>query len=151
VKRITNVDVCKPDTGTSYLEILTVMALIAILALISIPSLPDQSTRRKLKYEADQLVQAIKDLTLYARQSERPAALYITSKGYRAKTAAATQLSKITHTFPAIISGPADHQTVRFYLNGVSSPQSITLQSGELNCTVLISLRSRVRRECSWE
>lgn len=131
------------NRGITLIELLMGIALVAILGVTASLSLPTLQIRDALRNETLRLASNIHLLVAISRFREINFELNLQSNHY------ATQPTDIlSHQLANGVQILSPHRSLRFYANGTVSPTSIVLSKDEARCSVVVSLRARVRTVC---
>jgi len=142
----------KNSAAFGLLDLIVLLSISSIILALSVPQIHAFSQAGKLRNESRRLKSTLKSLTVASLQHQDDVALTLYSDEYVITYPAgssdfSTNSHRLHHTI-AIDLGSLTERKIVFYKGGVNSPASIKLTTGTSYCTIIISLRGRVRSEC---
>jgi Tfp pilus assembly protein FimT len=139
------------NRGYSLLETVLTMALASAMASVAIPSISSWRTRHTTLREAKRVQRALERAYVIALLRETTVVVSFTTTGVIATTQDKTPLFSLTP--PPTISiqlKSKEQQAINFYPSHTATPTTIIVSQFAYRCSVVLSLRGRTRRECSW-
>jgi prepilin-type N-terminal cleavage/methylation domain-containing protein len=135
--------------GFSLLESLTVLALTGIILAISAPQVSDISRRLSLKGEASAVRLFLERCLSFSLAARRTVQVAISQSDLSAATEDGTQL--FNHKLKQGVTFSGDltaRDPLTFYQTISASPKTLTISKGSLSCSIIVSLRGRIRFSC---
>ena len=129
--------------GYTLIECMTTLGLIGALVIVAMLNTKRDLQSQRLHTEARLLAGAVRRLALLSRYEERELALKIEETGYE------TSPPNLIHRVFArdILARPT--REIHFFPSGTVTPSTITLIEEGRSCSIIASLRARVRYTCS--
>lgn len=138
------------NRGFSLIETLLVTSLLASLGAIAIPSLAGWMPRHQAQVEARAVQLALERAYAIAVTRATPVKVAISPKSVTATTTANSPLFA-HHLRPPVTARIKGEQkeALYFYPSHTASPATITIENNSYLCSLVVSLRGRIRRECA--
>jgi len=140
------------SAGFGLIDLLILLSISSIILALSVPQISAFSQAGILRHETRRLESTIKSLTIASLQHRESLALTLYPDRYTIYyPSAVSPLPSVNHQLHRSVSidlGSHDKREIVFYQSGVNSPSSINLLGKHQSCTVVLSLRGRVRSEC---
>ena len=138
------------NRGFSLIETLLVTSLLASLGAIAIPSLAGWMPRHQAQVEARAVQLALERAYAIAVTRATPVKVAISPKSVTATTPSNITLfaHRLRSPVTARIKGD-QKEALYFYPSHTTSPATITIENNSYLCSLVVSLRGRIRRECA--
>jgi prepilin-type N-terminal cleavage/methylation domain-containing protein len=137
--------------GYSLIEIVLTMAIVSATAAVAIPSVSSWQGRHVTLREAKRVQRALERAYVMALLRETPVIVTLNSGGMFATTPDKVPLFSVTPAPGVSIQLKSkEQQALAFYPSHTATPTTILIVRSEFQCSVVLSLRGRARRECSW-
>lgn len=134
--------------GWSLLESLCVILVMAVISVTSWPRAHDWLTSGVTRRSAKLLANDLVWLSLASRSYENEVRLILNKHHYRAYLLKDRKRILLRRRLAPIVTLISTSKQLSFHPSGVATPRRIRLLSRQRNCSVILSLRSRVRIEC---
>lgn len=135
--------------GFSLIETLATAALISALVGISLPSMAAWTSRRTVLIEARRLQGALERSYAAAALRARPITVTLpNSRMVTAGTDSQLLFSFRAHRAVAFSFKSPEQNKLVFYPTHTVTPATILVRGESAECSVIVSLRGRIRREC---
>lgn len=140
--------------GFSLLEALVTISIISVLATIAVPQVSAQSKRLALRSEASSLRLFLERCSAYALTVRSPVEVVLSPRNLSPSTLSAQHqngplLGNYTLQNGVTLEPLAGGATsLLFYPSISASPATLVLNKGGISCSVVISLRGRIRFVC---
>jgi hypothetical protein len=135
--------------GFSLIETLVTVSFISVLVGIALPSMAASAGRRAASLEAMRLQGALERCYSAAMLRERP--ITVTFQGTRMAASAIGNQPLFWYAAQqgiALTFKSKDQNKLVFYPSHTATPATILVTSASATCSVVVSLRGRMRREC---
>jgi len=138
------------NRGFSLIETLLATSLLAPLEAIAIPSLAGWMTKNQAQIEARAVQLALEQAYVVAVTRGIPVTVAISLRSITASTTSNTLLfaHHLRSPVTARIKGE-QKEALFFYPSHTASPATVTIENNAYVCSLVISLRGRIRRECA--
>lgn len=138
------------NRGFSLIEMLLITSLLASLGAITIPSLAGWMPKHQAQVEARAVQLALERAYAIAVTRAIPVKVAISLRSISASTTSNTLLfaHPIRAPVTARIKGE-QKEALFFYPSHTASPATITIENNSYLCSLVVSLRGRIRRECA--
>lgn len=137
--------------GYSLIETVLAVALASAMAAVAIPSISSWRARHITQREAKRVQRALERAYIIALLRETTVVVSFTARGVIATTQDKTPLfSLIPPPNISIQLKSKEQQAINFYPSHTATPTTIVVTHSAYRCSVVLSLRGRTRRECSW-
>jgi prepilin-type N-terminal cleavage/methylation domain-containing protein len=138
------------NRGFSLIETLLVTSLLASLGAIAIPSLAGWMPKHQAQVEAREVQLALERAYAVAVTRGISVKVAISQGSITASTTSNTLLfaHRIRAPVTARIKGE-QKEALFFYPSHTASPATITIENKSYLCSLVVSLRGRIRRECA--
>lgn len=136
--------------GFSVIETLLVTSLLASLGAIAIPSLAGWMPKHQAQVEARAVQLALERAYAIAVTRAIPVKVAISPGSVAATTPSNTTL--FAHNLRAPVTARIkgeQKEALFFYPSHTASPATVTIENNAYVCSLVISLRGRIRRECA--
>lgn len=137
--------------GFHLLELTMVLLTVTALAGLGVWSASALQAVR-LRGEANALAARIQESMLRALQQEQDFVLELTREGYAFSPRSTDATPLFTHSLPRgmRVAGleAGAKRVVRIYSSGTVTPETLTIETERMQCTIVLSLRGRVRLKC---
>jgi prepilin-type N-terminal cleavage/methylation domain-containing protein len=135
--------------GFSLLESLIVLAFTGVILAISIPQASDISRRLNLKSEASSIRLFLERCLSFSLSSRRTVQVAVNQSDLLASTEDGTPLFSYKLKQGVTFTGNLTAREPLFFYQMISaSPKTLTINKGSLSCSIVISLRGRIRFTC---
>ena len=135
--------------GFSLLESLTVLAFTGVILAISIPKASDISRRLNLKSEASSIRLFLERCLSFSLSSRRTVQVAVNQSDLLAATEDGIPLFSYKLKQGVTFTGNLNARDPLFFYQTISaSPKTLTINKGSLSCSIVISLRGRIRFTC---
>ena len=138
------------NRGFSLIETLLVTSLLASLGAIAIPSLAGWMPKHHAQVEARAVQLALERAYAVAVTRGTSVKVAISLGSITASTASDTLLFAHRIRAPVTARIKGEHkEALYFYPSHTASPATITIENDSYVCSLVVSLRGRIRRECA--
>ena len=135
--------------GFSLLEVITVLAICGVLVGIAAPQLRAFTTKTYLRGEAISLRLFLEKAVAYALASRQQVTVRLSDNKLYATTDSGDRIGLLSFRHGVTIEPSSiPNRSMVFRPSISASPATIDLQRGDLSCSVVVSLRGRVRVAC---
>lgn len=135
--------------GFSLLEALGTISIISTLATIAVPQINAQVKRLALRSEASSLRLFLERCSAYALTVRSPVEVALSPSTLSAQRQDGSLLGTCTLQNGVTLAPLAGGATsLLFYPSISASPGTLVLNKGEISCSVIVSLRGRIRFVC---
>jgi prepilin-type N-terminal cleavage/methylation domain-containing protein len=135
--------------GASLIELLLSLAITSILFLIAAPSLPGLGRRQKVLTESARIRLALEQGYMSALAHD---ATVVASFGEHGIDLGFARGPSILHLSPptgvTVRMKSPDQKEIAFYPTHTATPATVLIESGSLTCSIVVSLRGRIRSVC---
>ncbi len=139
------------NRGYSLLETVLTMALASTLAAVAIPSISSWRARHITLREAKRVQRALERAYIIALLRETTVEVSITATGLVATSQDGTPIFLLSvPPNTSIQLKSKEQQSIHFYPSHTATPTTIVVTQSAHQCSVVLSLRGRTRRECQW-
>jgi prepilin-type N-terminal cleavage/methylation domain-containing protein len=137
------------NRGFSLIETLLVTSLLASLGAIAIPSLAGWMPKHQAQVEARAVQLALERAYAIAVTRSIPIKVAISPGSITATTP--SNITLFSHRIRAPVATRIkgeQKEALYFYPSHTASPATITIENASYICSLVVSLRGRIRREC---
>ncbi|MCB0328122.1 MAG: hypothetical protein KDD70_00625 [Bdellovibrionales bacterium] len=134
--------------GLTLLEFIVSIGLSVTFVWLSIPELKETLAQFQLQLQANEVASFLEEAKALASSERETVQVLYSNKQFTLRKELDMNVRR-TITLPSDLSLVAPAQPLSFYSSQVNSPARVLLQQGEAFCEVIISLRGRIRTECS--
>lgn len=139
------------NRGYSLLETVLTMALASAVAAVAIPSISSWRTRHITLREAKRVQRALERAYIIALLRETTVEVSFTATELVATSLDGTLLFSLSVSPNTSIRLKSREQhSIHFYPSHTVTPTTIVVTQSAYQCSVVLSLRGRTRRECQW-
>lgn len=135
--------------GFSLIETLVTVSILGILTALAAPQFSSHAKKLTLRSEASRLRLFLERCAAYALASREPIEIKASRSILTALRPGRDQLGLHTLYHNTQLKMPSgDTTTIVFYPTTSASPSTLLLTKGGVSCSIIISLRTRVRVSC---
>lgn len=128
----------------TLIELLVCLSIAGALSIIALPKLSSYILKPNLKLSCRKLKSDLELLALKARKGHEDIRVLIKSNQYSAWDKEDNLISRKTLAKSLKIKNAP--LTLKFFAGGISTPVSISLHDASASCSVIVSLRGRIRQ-----
>lgn len=137
------------DRGFSLVETLLTLAISSAMAAVALPSLSSWRDKRAVRLEAKRLELALERAYAAALSYQQPLTMTFDNSKVRASISNNQLLYSYSARPPVKIRLKSTEQThLTFYPSHTTTPTTLLVTAPSGECSVILSLRGRTRREC---
>jgi type II secretory pathway pseudopilin PulG len=139
----------QPSSGFSLIETLITASLIGLMLTLAVPKFGARINRLSLLSETNSLRLFIERFNAYALTSRLTINLAVTSLSITASHQNGEEIGRLDIKHDAHLEPlPGSAKAITLYPTISASPTTITITKGNDSCSVIISLRGRIRSVC---
>lgn len=144
-----NPDLAPSQNGFSVIEALVTMSILGILTALAAPQFSSYATKLTLRSEASRVRLFLERSAAYAITSRETVEIEVSRTMLAALRPGGAQRDLHTLRHNTQLKLPSgETTTVLLYPTITASPATLVLTKGGLSCSVIVSLRTRVRIVC---
>ena len=137
------------ERGYSLVETILCVGILSLSFTMTLPSLYRWRTHRQLFNAAEELRLALERCYVSATTHEEPVKISLRRDGVISGESTTRTLFSITPPSSIAIKPKSPQQTeLFFYPNHSATPGTVLITSPQGECSIIVSLRGRVRRVC---
>ena len=139
-----------PNSGFGVLEVLLTLGITSALAAVVLPSLARWAQHRAVYQESERVRLSLERSYLAALSFETPVTLSFSGSSTEAHLENGGALFKLFHpeNITVTLKSP-EQKSLMFYPSHTATPTTIVIKSPYHECSVVLSLRGRVRSLCT--
>lgn len=138
------------NRGFSLPELLVALALSSLMLAVSIPSIARWNSRRALVAEGARLSLSLENAYIAALSYGAPVTVSFKNNRVRALMGENRTLSSYAPNARVVVANKStDQGDLTFYPTHTATPATIVIKSSAGECSVVISLRGRMRSTCT--
>ena len=139
------------NRGFSLIELIVVLAIISAITVVAVPSFSSWRERQVIVREAQRVQRALERAYIISLLRETPIVISLTPETMAASTQTALPIFSLSrHPAVSVQLKSKEQQSITFYPSHTVTPTTILVSNNSAQCSVILSLRGRTRRECSW-
>ena len=139
------------NRGFSLIELIVVLAIISAITIAAVSSFSSWRARQVIVREAQKVQRALERAYIISLLRETPIVISLTADTIAANTQSASPIFSLPlHPTVSVQLKSKEQQSITFYPSHTVTPTTILVRNANAQCSVILSLRGRTRRECSW-
>lgn len=139
------------NRGFSLIELLLVTAMLSVLTAVVAPSFSSWRARHLVARESRRVQRALEHAYILSLLRSTPVTLSIQTGGIAVTVADHSTLFSMAMSRDVSLQLKSKEQhALTFYPSHTVTPTTILVTNPRAMCSVILSLRGRTRRECSW-
>lgn len=131
--------------GLTVLELLVCLTIVGTAAFVAAPLLTAPREALRFTRVRTQFIAAVEEQILRALLDEQQRSITIHRSGWELKTPSKTQRIELP---PQISFDLPQEHTILIAPKGYATPTRVTLRNSRTRCTIIVSLRGRIRSNC---
>lgn len=137
--------------GYSLIEVVVTIAIASAALAVAIPSVSSWRARHVVLRETKRVQRALERAYVIAALREKTLITTLFDHSLVVTTQDTTPMFSLTLSPDILMAFKSDEQTaITFYPSLTTTPSTIIVRGPHGRCSVILSLRGRTRRECSW-